>query len=202
MELIYRKTYDDKYLLEYVSDGIVYISAEDEKQYEEDREEDAEVFAEEKAMMDSANLAMTAAGAQLTRAEITELDKVAELKPAEELFDILTTMPELGVSANLKNSVSENTYKSEEGYITRLSAYEEKSDKTGRTSVNASFDAKTGELKSFNRYSGDRADEKRDVKTQEKAYSFLEKYFSEKVKDSEKEIDEYSVTSREITPND
>lgn len=201
MKLIYRKTYEDKYLLEYVSNGTVYINAKEGKEAEEDKAENGLYPAEKEAMMtaDSANVA-GGGGARLTQAEIDELDKVAELKSTDELFTSLVNMPELGVPGELRAVATNHTYKTEDGYIARVSAYEDKTVKDGvkSTSVNATFDAKTGELIRFYRYSSDDGEYKTDEKNAKKAYAFLEKYFSGKTSECEVKYENNSAVCQRI----
>ena len=204
MELIYRKTYEDKYLLEYVSNGTVYINAEEGKEEEEDKKEaQAYPTLKESATMDAANIAGGGSSARLTQVEIDELGKAAALKSTDELFTSLVNMPELGVSGALRALVRNNTYKTEDGYMTRLSAYEDKkiNDTVKSTSVNATFDAETGELLSFYRYSSDDGEYKADEKNAKKAYAFLEKYFSDKTAECEVKYDNNSAVCQRIVNN-
>ncbi len=204
LELIYRKTYEDKYLLEYVSNGTVYINAEEGKEEEEDKDEaQAYPTLKESATMDAANTAGGGSGARLTQVEIDELDKAAALKSTDELFTSLVNMSELGVSEALRPLVRNNTYKTQDGYMTRLSAYEDKkvNDTVKSTSVNATFDAGTGELLSFYRYSSDDGEYKADEKNAKKAYAFLEKYFSDKTAECEVKYENNSAVCQRIVNN-
>lgn len=171
--LQYRKDYNNEYFLEYVKDGGVYIDACSGKLTEEYDVYDA--LYKESVSEDSS----AGGGSGLSRAEITELENMAKLKSPSELFNIMLSRPELGIDANTDTStLRSNTYKIDDNYFTSL--YVKESDKNSDYS-HAYFNASTGEMLSFSRYSSDRSSSEPDEKDIKSGYDFLNKYYLEKL---------------------
>lgn len=199
VKLRYRKNGDDKYFLEYVSNGKTFIDAESGEEVKEDINDDFVAYAKSEMAAEADSGAGAKNSAAITPREQEELDKVDGLKSRDELLSVIYSMPELDVEKPADSEkIRSHTYKIDDKYFTYVTISEESSEKDGKmfrptASVNAYFDAKTGELLSFNRYSydiikPDSSKEKKDnTAALEKADTFLEKYFADKTAASEKE---------------
>lgn len=195
MKLLYRKNYEDKYFLEYTQEGINYIDAQTSEELTEDRNDDIMPLAKQESMNAAADMTSNAGGSSrsLTPEERAELEKVNGLKTSAELLNALYSVPELGVSKPEDDkNINIHTYKSDDKYYTSVSITEEQKQEKQiypRASINAVFDAKSGELKNFYRYSSDpksTEDNKDDKDSQDKAYAFLTKYYNDKVSQTDK----------------
>ncbi len=176
-KLEYRKTYDDKYVLEYVRDGNIYIDAASGKEIKE-AEKDPIIYRNGQKEASAADGGM-GGGSGLTPKEVKELTDMAALKTPEELFRSVIAKPEFGIDKNIDLSkLGSNTYKAGDEYFT--SVYIDESEKDGEySSISAYFNAKTGEMQSYYHYSSDSSQEDReDAKP---AYDFLKKYYGDKL---------------------
>lgn len=198
LELSYRKTYDDKYLLEYKTENICYVAVDTGEEIKED--EYAEIYRTTNSaggMLNFKEESALDAQVSLTPTEIAELEKVNGLKTKDELLEILYSMPELKVPEVVyPDYIRSYTGKSDDCYYTTLHLgsnvyYAEDEEITEPLSFSATFDAKTGVLISFNRNLWN--DETKNVIPKEegdkKADDFLNKYFSDKLADCKKSPD-------------
>ena len=195
VKLQYRTNYDGEFVLEYFAEGGVYQDNETLKEVFED-EISVEQYAKYARTEDSASVA-GGVNANLTPAERKEIDKISKLKTTEELLEVLYSMPELGVKKPVVLDETDvytypyNQYKEETKYATSIYLPEKKTvngEEVTRASANAYFDAQTGKLLRFYRYSYDEKDEvKEDKKAAEKADAFLEKYYADYLVDTQKD---------------
>lgn len=178
LKLQYRKTYDDKYSLEYVRNGFLYIDAATGQKLEE--AENNRIMYSSDAQNAKASEGDMGGGNMLTPAERTEIENMSGLKSVDELFGILLSRPELGVSKNTDRSkLSSNTFKSDNEYYTSM-YINESEEGDNYSSISAYFNAKTGEMTSFYRFTNNYTgkEEKSDEKA---AYNFLNKYYKNKL---------------------
>lgn len=192
MKLSYRKDYHKKYYLEYVADGAHYIDAQTAQEVVEDNHNDMIAFssAAKEQMADAGGNVKSA----LTPAERAEIEDIESFKKSEELLNIIYAIPELGVTKKLIDGASLNvsTYKTENEYHTFIYVSDNSEKPTDRFQLNIEFNAKTGELINFYRYNySDRDIESDDIKKgQDKAYEFLNRYFADKLAETEKSTEE------------
>lgn len=175
LELQYRKSYDDKYFLEYTKNGNFYIDA---ASGEEVKESEKEIIPYNMAKQEDAS-ASGGSGSSLTPAERTELENIAGLKSTDELFSSMLSMSELGIKKDIdKSKLRSSTQKADEDFFTSLYIPENEEESS---QINACFNASTGEMISFNRYS-DNHYEKENGENPTAVYDFFNKYYSDKLK--------------------
>lgn len=196
LKLVYRKNYDNKYFLEYVQNSSDYISATDGEKITEDLpDHDIRPYLEKNAAAE--DLADGGAGskASLTPEEISELEKVNGLKTKDELMSVLKSMPELKVSPNAGADINSYLYKQDDAYYADINFTETQG--VDSSYVYSRFNAKTGELLSFNRsgrvyYITKDGETEKDY-SPEAADAFLKKYYAARVSDSTKADSETNV---------
>lgn len=175
LKLRYEKN-GDGYVLEYVRDGIVYVDASTGEETEEFVKASDGYVKNESTDLSSGGGSF---GGKLSESELAELSNTARLKSADELFEVLRSVPEFGIDGDNATYTS-GTYKSNDKYYTSLYIVESKSNEA-YSRADARFNALTGELISFERrsYAENENDE-------QKAYEFINKYYSDKLAECEK----------------
>ncbi len=178
MKLQYRKTYDDKYILEYVTNGVYYLNNDTLNEQKEDDIYQKELYkyalTEDMAM--STSVGGGASNQTLTPKEKEELEKIGQTKTKDELLQILCSIEEFGMKNTYEN-IRMNIYPDDEdGYRAIINISDEE------FSGSVTMDAVTGEIESFYRY--DRINAQKEDENKEKAEDFLKKYFQDKFESS------------------
>lgn len=174
IEMQYRR-YDKKTVfLEYQTGGRRYIDAETGEKAEP-KPHDVMPLGD-RANQEKSAATMDAGAGGLSPREQQEVDAVAGLKTADEIFSAVKKIPELSVPSDLTVR-SKQIYKTEDGYQIRLYYSNAKDDQAEdeSTSLNLTADAETGKILSYNRYDSNWQEEK--TQNPEKADAFLKAYY-------------------------
>lgn len=190
VKLKYRSPSDGKYLLEYVREASGYIDAQTGEDITEDSLKNKNEYLSKDMSSESLSGGSSGGGNSLSAEELKELNKISELKSANELMDILKSMPELKVSP-AGDDISSYFYKQGESYIATIYFTENYENETEH--VHVLFNAKTGELLSFSRYNSARNATSDENYSPDAAKAFLNKYYENIINDTIEKDNKNSV---------
>ncbi len=174
IEMQYRR-YDKKTVfLEYQTGGRQYIDAETGEKAEPKAHD--VIGPEERANLKQSAAEMDAGAGGLSPQEQQEVDAVAGLKTADEIFSAAKKLSELSIPSDLTLR-RQQVYKTEDGYVIQLNYSNAKDGQTEEmsTTVDLTANAETGKLLSYNRYDGSWEEKK--TQNPEKADAFLKSYY-------------------------
>lgn len=189
MELVYESEYSyrnkdnqTKMVYRFKDNNYGYIKAKDGSVAEID--EDNELYLSNGVAKDEASVesAMGANRGGLTDEEIREIEKNKTLKTPDEAVKLIKSIPEFKVGAEFLLG-SSSVYKTDNGYIMNISLND------GSRYINASIDAESGKLLSFNGIGDyEKTDELSDAELESvrgKVDAFLTKYAANEYKEVE-----------------